>query len=60
MDLENINIQLKQEEIILPYQGNYNEGLYENQFNIDLENIEDYTKYESLVEIYNGGTLEIT
>ena len=59
-DLDNISISLKQKDLILPFQGSYNEGLYENQFNLDLENITDYTKYEIFVDSYNGGALNIT
>lgn len=59
-DLENIDIRLNAQELIIPYQGLYNERLFENTYNIDLEHIDDYLQYKEFVEDYRGGTLEIT
>lgn len=60
LDLNNIKIELKTDKITLPYQGAYNQKLFENQYNIDLKKINDYKQYESLINSYTGGTLEIT
>lgn len=60
-DLDNISLSLKQQELILPYQGAYNQNLYDNQFDLDiLEGVADNTKYERFVEDYKGGNLTIT
>lgn len=58
-DLDNMNITLKQESLLLPYQGKYDKGLYENENNDIIENSQDYAKYEKFVQVYNGGKLEI-
>lgn len=60
LDLDNIKIELKTDKIILPYQGTYNQRLFENEYSLDLGKVNDYKQYESLINSYTGGTLEIT
>ena len=60
IDLNNINISLKEQEIKLPYQGKYDEELFKNTYNLNLENISDYIQFENIIESYEGGTLSIS